>query len=52
MEPMINEQVELVQVLLYLSDRQEKAIQHLKNKIYSNSITSFFFHTRTIKPSQ
>ena len=42
MMPTVSEQVELVQVLLYLSDRQERVMQHLNNKIYSEAISSFF----------
>ena len=42
MIPIVCEQVELVQVLLYLSDRQERVQQHLNNKIYCEAISSFF----------
>ena len=42
MMPIVSEQVELVQVLLYLSDRQERVMQYLNNKIYSEAISSFF----------
>ncbi len=42
MMPIVSEQVELAQVLLYLSDRQEKVIQHLNNKIYAGAISAFF----------
>ena len=34
----ISSRVELVQVLLYLADRQEKTYQYLNNKIYVGSI--------------
>lgn len=40
--PIVSEQIELVQVLLYLADRQERVIQHLHNKIYSEAISAFF----------
>ena len=42
MMPIVSEQVELVQVLLYLSDRQERVMQHLNNKTYSEAISAFF----------
>ncbi len=42
MMPIVSEQVELAQVLLYLSDRQEKVIQHLNNKMYIEAISAFF----------
>ncbi len=42
MKPIVSEQVELAQVLLYLSDRQEKVVQHLSNKIYAEAISEFF----------
>ena len=42
MMPTVSEQVELVQVLLYLSDRQERVMQYLNNKMYSGAISAFF----------
>lgn len=42
MRPIISVQVELVQVLLYLADRQEKVIQHISNKGYCESISAYF----------
>ncbi len=42
MTPIVSEQVELAQALLYLSDRQEKVVQHLSNKIYAEAISEFF----------
>ena len=42
MMPLINEHVELIQVLLYLSDRQERVLQNLNNKVYSEAISAFF----------
>ena len=39
MMPTVSEQVELVQVLLYLSDRQERVMQYLNNKMYSGDLT-------------
>ncbi len=42
MNPIISEQVELVQVLLYLSERQEKVRQHLNNKMYCDDISEYF----------
>ena len=42
MIPVVSEQIELVQVLLYLSDRQERVSQDLNNKLYSQAITAFF----------
>ena len=42
MMPIVSEQVELIQVLLYLSDRQERVMQHLNNKTYSEAISAFF----------
>ena len=42
MIPVVSELVELVQVLLYMSDRQGKVIQHLDNRVYSEAISSFF----------
>ena len=38
----ISPHVELVQVLLYLADRQEKTYQYLNNKIYVDSIEKWF----------
>ena len=49
MTPIVSEQVELVQVLLYLSNRQEKVIQHLNNKIYSKAISDFFLQYKNHK---
>lgn len=49
MTPIVSEQVELVQVLLYLSNRQEKVIQHLNNKIYSKAISKFFLQYKNHK---
>lgn len=42
MLPIVSVQVELVQVLLYLADRQEKVIQHISNKGYCKSISAYF----------
>lgn len=42
--PIISEKVELVQVLLYLADRQERTIQHISNKEYCEAI-SVYFHS-------
>lgn len=42
MIPVVSELVELVQVLLYMSDRQGRVIQHLNNRMYSEAISSFF----------
>lgn len=49
MIPIVSEQVELAQVLLYLSDRQERVMQHLNNKIYSESISSYFHQYKNHK---
>ena len=38
MKAEINERVELVQILLYLADEQEKTVQYLKNKVYLRTI--------------
>lgn len=42
MLPIVSEQVELVQVLLYLADRQERVIQHINNKRYCEAISAYF----------
>ncbi len=42
MVPIISEQVELVQVLLFLSDRQERVMQYIDNKLYSEAIKTYF----------
>ena len=42
MIPIVSERVELVQVLLYLADRQERVIQCLNNKTYCEAISDFF----------
>ena len=42
MMPIVSEQVELVQVLLYLADRQERVMQHLNSKVYCDAISEFF----------
>lgn len=49
MMPTVSEQVELVQVLLYLSDRQERVMQYLNNKMYSEAISAFFLPYRNHK---
>lgn len=49
MMPTVSEQVELVQVLLYLSDRQERVMQYLNNKMYSGAISAFFLPYRNHK---
>lgn len=49
MTPIVSEQIELVQVLLYLSDRQERVVQHLNNKIYSEAISAFFLQYKKHK---
>ena len=46
MMPTVSERVELVQVLLYLSDRQERVMQYLNNKMYSGAISAFFLPYR------
>ena len=38
----ISLRVELVQVLLYLADRQDKTYQYLNNKIYVDSVEKWF----------
>lgn len=38
----ISPQVELVQVILYLADRQDKTCQYLNNRIYVDSIEKWF----------
>lgn len=38
----ISSRVELVQVLLYLADRQDKTYQYLNNKIYVDSVEKWF----------
>ena len=38
----ISPQVELVQVLLYLTDRQDKTCQYLNNSFYVDSIDKYF----------
>ncbi|MBR4084953.1 MAG: DUF4932 domain-containing protein [Lachnospiraceae bacterium] len=42
MQPIVSEQVELVQVLLYLAGRQERVIQHINNKGYCEAISAYF----------
>ena len=42
MKAEINKRVELVQILLYLAKEQEKTVQYLDNKIYSESISRWF----------
>lgn len=42
MKAEINKQVELVQVLLYLAEEQDKTVQYLDNKTYSESISKWF----------
>lgn len=42
MKAEINKKVELVQVLLFLSEQQDKTFQCLNNKKYVNSITQWF----------
>ncbi len=42
MMPIISARVELVQVLLFLTDRQERVMQYLNNKMYSEAILDFF----------
>ena len=49
MLPIVSEQVELVQVLLYLSDRQERVIQHLNNKFYIEAILTHFYQYKNHK---
>lgn len=49
MMPIVSEQVELVQVLLYLSNRQERVMQYLNNKKYSEAISAFFSHMKNHK---
>ncbi len=49
MMPIVSEQIELVQVLLYLSDRQERVIQNVHNKIYSEAISAFFHRYKNHK---
>lgn len=38
----INKDIELVQVLLYLSEQQDKTIQCINNKTYTNAISDWF----------
>lgn len=38
----INKRVELVQVLLYLAEEQERTIQYLANKTYLRNISDWF----------
>lgn len=40
--PEINKRVELVQVLLYLAEEQEKTVQYLDNRAYLDSISNWF----------
>lgn len=42
MKPEINRQIELVQILLYLAEEQEKTIQYLANKTYVQRISEWF----------
>ena len=42
MKAEINKRVELVQILLYLADEQEKTVQYLENKVYLKSISDWF----------
>ena len=49
MVPSVSEQVELIQVLLYLSDRQERVVQHLSNKVYSEVISAYFHRYKNHK---
>ena len=42
MKAEIDKRVELVQILLYLADEQEKTIQYLENKSYLKSISDWF----------
>lgn len=42
MKAEINKRVELVQILLYLADEQEKTVQYLDNKVYLSSISDWF----------
>lgn len=42
MKAEIDKRVELVQILLYLADEQEKTIQYLENKSYLRSISDWF----------
>lgn len=42
MKAEINKRVELVQVLLFLAQEQEKTVQYLDNKVYSESISRWF----------
>lgn len=49
MMPIVSEQIELVQVLLYLAGRQEKVIQHISNKGYCEAISTYFHHYKNHK---
>ena len=42
MRPIVSEQVELVQVLLYLANRQDRVIQNINNQMYVEAISTFF----------
>lgn len=42
MKAEINKQVELVQILLFLAEEQEKTVQYLANKVYLQKITDWF----------
>lgn len=42
MKAKINKQIELVQILLYLAEEQEKTVQCLNNKIYLKNIFNWF----------
>lgn len=42
MKAEINKRVELVQILLYLAEEQEKTVQYLENKSYLRSISEWF----------
>ncbi len=42
MKAEINKDIELVQILLYLSEQQEKTIQCINNKVYTTAISEWF----------
>lgn len=49
MKPEINKYVELVQILLFLSDMQDQTQQALSNKSYCSSIKEYFFSFKNHK---
>lgn len=42
MKAEINKQIELVQILLFLAEEQEKTVQYLANKVYGEKQSVFF----------